>query len=255
MRILETNDWVIFNNITYQIHEIRDFDQMCLTFLQQMRLLMDFDAAVFYYSSKTCVPELCHAVCLDYPQEAAEEYLHHYQECDSSYGLLKGGKAMVYRASDMFSDEERTGTEYYHRFCEQQGLHHCVHLIPAMNGRAVAKITFFRSRNKSNFVYDDLFLLEMFKDHLALRIFRYYDEQERQNEKLTVHQCEEHFHLTARETTILGMLMQGLPNDEICEKLTITNNTLKKHILNTYKKMSIRNRTQLFKMVKEYGDD
>ena len=49
--------------------------------------------------------------------------------------------------------------------------------------------------------------------------------------------------------------MQGLPNDVICEKLTITNNTLKKHILNTYKKMSIRNRTQLFKMVKEYSDD
>ena len=73
MRILETNDWVIFNNITYQIHEIRDFDQMCLTFLQQLRLLMDFDAAVFYYSSKTCVPELRHAVCLDYPQEVAED--------------------------------------------------------------------------------------------------------------------------------------------------------------------------------------
>ena len=70
-----------------------------------------------------------------------------------------------------------------------------------------------------------------------------------------MHQCEERFHLTARETTILGLLMQGLPNDVICEKLTITNNTLKKHILNTYKKMSIRNRTQLFKMVKEYSDD
>ena len=48
--------------------------------------------------------------------------------------------------------------------------------------------------------------------------------------------------------------MQGLPNDVICSQLTITNNTLKKHILNIYKKMSIRNRTQLFKLVREYAD-
>lgn len=48
--------------------------------------------------------------------------------------------------------------------------------------------------------------------------------------------------------------MQGLPNDVICGQLTITNNTLKKHILNIYKKLSIRNRTQLFKMVREYPD-
>ena len=34
----------------------------------------------------------------------------------------------------------------------------------------------------------------------------------------------------------------------------ITNNTLKKHILNIYKKLHIRNRTQLFKMVREYAD-
>ena len=92
------------------------------------------------------------------------------------------------------------------------------------------------------------------KEHLALRIARCYEEHVRQHEKLSIHECEEQFRLTARETTILGLLMQGLPNDVICGQLTITNNTLKKHILNIYKKLSIRNRTQLFKMVREYPD-
>ena len=105
-----------------------------------------------------------------------------------------------------------------------------------------------------DFLYDDVFLLDMFKEHLALRTARYYEDRARQHEKLSIHECEERFHLTARETTILGLLMQGLPNDVICSQLTITNNTLKKHILNIYKKLSIRNRTQLFKMVREYAD-
>ena len=45
--------------------------------------------------------------------------------------------------------------------------------------------------------------------------------------------------------------MNGQENVEICEELTISANTLKKHILNIYRKLGIRNRVQLFKMVKE----
>ncbi|WP_396426541.1 helix-turn-helix transcriptional regulator [Lentilactobacillus hilgardii] len=37
----------------------------------------------------------------------------------------------------------------------------------------------------------------------------------------------------------------------MCDQLYITNNTLKKHILNVYRKLGINNRVQLFKMVRE----
>lgn len=80
MHIQEANDWVIFNNITYQIHQIADFHEMCQNFLEQMRLLMDFDGAVFYYSSDTELPKLTHAVCCNYSEATAQEYLDEYQE-------------------------------------------------------------------------------------------------------------------------------------------------------------------------------
>ncbi|MGM9677073.1 MAG: LuxR C-terminal-related transcriptional regulator [Butyricicoccus sp.] len=254
MHIQEANDWVIFNNITYQIHQISDFAEMCRNFLEQMRLLMDFDGAVFYYSSETELPQLRHAVCYEYPEAVAKDYLEHYQTLDFSRGLLMGGKSMVYRENDVFSEEERVETECYKRFSQAEGFHHSVHILPALDGKVLAKISFYRRKGQPDFVYDDIFLLDMFKEHLALRISRYYEDRVRQHEKLSIHECEERFRLTARETTILGMLMQGLPNETICSQLTITNNTLKKHILNIYKKLSIRNRTQLFKMVREYSD-
>lgn len=254
MHILETNDWVVFNNITCQIHKIADFDEMCHTFLEQVRLLMDFDAAVFYYSNCKELPKLKHAVCYGYDENTAREYLDEYQECDYSRGLLMGGKKMVYRESDVFSDEERTETECYKRFFRDEGYHHSVHILPVADGKVLAKISFYRRQGKPNFLYDDMFLLDMFQEHLALRIQRTYEEIQHRHNKLSVSECEDKFHLTARETTILGLLVQGLPNDTICTQLTITNNTLKKHILNIYKKMSIRNRTQLFKLVREYSD-
>ncbi|MDO5548167.1 MAG: helix-turn-helix transcriptional regulator [Eubacteriales bacterium] len=254
MHILETNDWVIFNNITCQIHKIPDFDEMCRNFLEQVRLLMNFDAAVFYYSDFKNLPQLKHVVCYNYNEAAAQEYLKQFQERDYSRGLLMGGKKMVYRESDVFSDEERMGTECYRRFFQNEGYHHSVHILPAEKGKVLAKVSFFRRRGAPDFVYDDVFLLDMFQEHLALRIQRSYEEIEHRHEKLSVSECESKFHLTTRETTILGLLIQGLPNDAICTQLTITNNTLKKHILNIYKKMAIRNRTQLFKMVREYAD-
>lgn len=254
MHIQEANDWVIFNNITYQIHQTGEFDAMCYRFLEQAHLLMKFDGAVFYYSSESELPQLTHVVCYEYPEAVAKDYLDNYQALDFSRGLLMGGKSMVYRESDVFSEEERVETECYQRFCKAEGYHHSVHILPAYDGKVLAKVSFFRKCGQPDFLYDDVFLLDMFKEHLALRTARYYDERARQHEKLSIHECEERFHLTARETTILGLLMQGLPNEVICSQLTITNNTLKKHILNIYKKLNIRNRTQLFKMVREYGD-
>ena len=171
----------------------------------------------------------------------------------NSNGLM-GGKSMVYRDNDIFSADELEKTECFQRFSKAEGFQHSVHVLPAFEGKVLAKISFYRAADAPDFVYDDVFLLDMVKEHLALRIARCYEEHVRQHEKLSIHECEEQFRLTARETTILGLLMQGLPNDVICGQLTITNNTLKKHILNIYKKLSIRNRTQLFKMVREYPD-
>lgn len=71
------------------------------------------------------------------------------------------------------------------------------------------------------------------------------------DEKLTITQAAEKFSLTRRERMILRELLDGKENDVICDELAISVNTLKKHILNIYRKMDIRNRVQLFKMVRE----
>ena len=49
----------------------------------------------------------------------------------------------------------------------------------------------------------------------------------------------------------LRLLLAGESNDQICEELCISVNTLKKHVLNLYRKLGIRNRVQMFKMIRE----
>jgi len=50
--------------------------------------------------------------------------------------------------------------------------------------------------------------------------------------------------LTKRETEILRYVVQGLSNQDIGEKLTITETTIKNHLVNIYKKLNVANRTQ-----------
>ena len=49
----------------------------------------------------------------------------------------------------------------------------------------------------------------------------------------------------------MHLLMEGKDNSFICDYLSISINTLKKHILNIYRKLGIRNRVQLFKKIRE----
>ncbi len=53
------------------------------------------------------------------------------------------------------------------------------------------------------------------------------------------------FGISARETEIVELIMKGLSNKEIAERLCISVDTVKKHSYNSYKKLNVQNRVQL----------
>ena len=112
-------------------------------------------------------------------------------------------------------------------------------------------VTFYRTIGKDDFAYDDIFILDLLKDHLAYRLYRQKKSNDNTGEKLSVRAATEKYYLTRREEAVLKLLMAGKSNDEICDKLVITENTLKKHILNIYRKLGVNNRVGLFKMILE----
>ncbi len=57
--------------------------------------------------------------------------------------------------------------------------------------------------------------------------------------------------ITNREKEILTLIAQGMTNKEIGMKLFITETTVKTHTKNIYKKLGVRNRIQLFNLLRE----
>lgn len=246
MKTLETNDWMILNNIIYKIYTIEDLSVMRQQFLEQMKLVMDFDSADFYLAAKGRKDKLVEPVRYNCDEESFSD-----EEAMDGKDIVYSGKSLVYRETDVIADEKRVQSTYYQKVYKPNNWHYSMQMILGRNKEFLGVITFYRTIGKDNFQYNDIFLLDMLKEHLSYRLSKAKRECGETKEKLTVTQAVEVYGLTRREHTILGLLMQGKENQEICEELSISVNTLKKHILNIYRKLGIRNRVQMFKMIKE----
>ncbi len=247
MRTLDTNDWLLLNSIIYRIYTMSSIDDMRTNFLEQIKMLIDFDSADFHLASPDGENKLVNPVFLNCDEDLSAVY----DELDYSRGILYSGKMLIYRETDIIADEKRVETDYYKKVYKPNNWHYSLQMVLARKKSFVGVITFYRTIGKEDFAYDDIFILDLLKDHLAYRLYQHKTSLDITGDKLTISAAVDKYSLTRREETILRFLLSGKTNVSICEELTISENTLKKHILNLYRKLGINNRVNLFKMIKE----
>ncbi len=224
-----------------------NLDEMRKQFLEQMKMLIDYDAADFHLASPKEERKLVSPVLFN----CEEDMSIAYDEIDYSRGILYSGKTLIYRETDIISDAKRVETDYYKKVYATNKWHYSLQMVLARNKEFVGVITFYRTIGKDDFAYDDIFLLDLLKDHLAYRLYQQKKSGNLVGEKLSVVAAAEKYNVTRSEKTILRYLVEGQSNASICEMLVITENTLKKHILNLYRKLGVNNRVSLFKMIRE----
>lgn len=247
MRALETNDWMLLNSIIYKIYTMDDIDEMREHFIEQLKLLIDFDSADFHLASPDGKNKLVSPILFNCDEDMSTVY----DEIDYSRGILYSGKTLIYRETDIISDSTRIETDYYKKVYKANKWHYSLQMVLARKKEFVGVATFYRAIGKEDFLYDDIFILDMLKDHMAFRLYQEKKNNVQIKEKISVKETIEKYNLTRREGTILSYLMEGKDTLKVCDELVISENTLKKHILNIYRKLGINNRVSLFKMVRE----
>ena len=247
MRAFETKDWLFLNSIIYKIYTMDNMDEMRREFLAQIHMFVDFDSADFHLAAADEDKRLVQPVFYN----CDEDYAALYDELDYSRGILYSGKTLIYRETDIIPDEKRIKTDYYRKVYKPNNWHYSLQMILARKKELVGVVTFYRTIGKDDFSYDDIFVLDMLKEHLSYRLYKHKSNGNPYGEKITVSAATSKYGLTRREHTILRMLMEGKDSRRICEELVIAENTLKKHIRNLYKKLGVNSRVNLFKMIRE----
>ena len=137
-----------------------------------------------------------------------------YEENDYCRGLLHGGKSIVYRESDVISEEVRSASEYYNKVYVPNGWHYSIHMVLCHEERLLGEVTLYRKQGKSDFHYDDVFLLDMLKEHLSYRLDREWKDRGLDGGKMTI---------KAATLQVLPLLKEKRPSSGFCwqERQTI----------------------------------
>lgn len=248
MNSVDTNGLLVFNSIIYDIHAIKECNHMRKVLFEKLHMVIEFDAGCFYLMSADEQNRFCDPVAYlyDAQEQSSPEQLGLL--CD----MLNAEKSIAYRETDYIPDEERMQKAYYNKLYQPNHWHYALHIIFNYNKEALGCLNLYKTIGSSNFSLNDIDICNLLKDHIALRLYHYKKERLLEGEKLSIEEAVLRYNLTQKEHQIVRRLLKGLDNKDICTELKITANTLKKHIVNIYRKLDINNRTQLFKQIKEF---
>lgn len=249
--MLEKNDIMLFDSIIHKIYNIEDFNEMRRSILEALQFLIPFDTGAFFLASSETPYKLTDPVGLHVSDEELNRYLQHYQDLDYTRWTFAAPVGKAYRETDLLQDDIRVNTPYYQAMFPSLGMHYSMLLTIIQEGTFLGVINLFRQQNHGDFTDKEVFLFGLLGNHLNCRLSRTLSVAAPKPHLLfDKKELIDTYHLTLRETEITHMLLEGFAREAICDQLCISPNTLKKHIVNIYKKLNISSALELFQLFK-----
>lgn len=254
--VITEKQWKLINDIALSIHGIDDITEMRRTFLTVFRALIPFDSASFYVQEGE--NPYGSPLGINLTEEDLRRYIEHYSKIDPFAPLLEmmADSQSVIRTSDYITMGDIEETEYFKSVLAMKKIRYSVMIPLVINGDWMGCISLFRHEDKYDFTETELEMAAILKKHLQTRLRRekYFAEKavsaapETNHAALDAEQVKE-YNLTDRECEVIELTSKGLTDDEICEAMSISRNTLKKHISNIYSKLAISSRVGLLKVM------
>ena len=252
MAYLQENEWMLLNEIAYNIAFIYTVEQMKAEILDWMKMLIPYDGAVFA-SVQQGEGEFQLSDCAGngLTEKQIQIWAEETQQWDNTRWIIYSARNTAFRESDLLSEEARKQSRMYEHFYRPSHLFHCVGLCIVFDGEPIGLIKLYRSPEKEDFSLRDMFVLDQLQKHFAYRLYyeakkgdtRYFFAKG-SHEKL----CRQ-YHLTQRESQLLDYAVKGMSNEDIAAVMKISIHTVKKHFHSIYTKMNVSNRIQLLQMM------
>ncbi|SHL97891.1 regulatory protein, luxR family [Anaerosporobacter mobilis DSM 15930] len=235
----------VVSDLIYKVYAIHNVSDMTSRLFESLRMFIEYDAADLYLYD-----ELNKEYVLSNSLHYHAKGKRTARELGLNIDILDKNTNIVYRESDYQKEDLFEQKRYIHTLYKENQFQFALHVILSYEDKRVGVINLYRYIGNQDFEYDDMAICNVLKEHLALRLS--VEVQEQSGVKYTVSEVVNRFNLTPRETQVLKNMLAGKDNYQISDEMMISIFTIKKHIMNIYRKLEISSRTQLFKKVKEF---
>lgn len=207
-------------------------DQLKLDVLHVLAEYFGYEHALFWDIIKNDLQET--PICLNIADYTLDDYLTIYQYYDPlhpSNRLNQPAIQLMQHNKEISSDKQMFYTTYFlhsHSYKDEM----VMYLYE--NDTPTGAIGFLKKEGESPFTKRDLWILAYLKKTIE-NLFLL-------NRHVEPIQLS---HITAREDELLHYVCKGYKNAEIARQLYVSENTVKKHLQNLYRKLHVTSRTQL----------
>ncbi|MCD8217988.1 MAG: helix-turn-helix transcriptional regulator [Clostridiales bacterium] len=245
---MEKNEFLLINDLIFQLHTASSLTQVRTIFLQRLRAIIPYSYASFF---TTCEQDgrimLTDPICNPPTFVKAEQQYLALADVDQTNWILYSTETALIRESELIDDRHRLSSPVYRKCYSHYNIYDTLQMSIIYEHRAYGVITLYRTREDGPFSADERIYLRAFSKHLNYIFYRHTSEPEPEDHSTRISKLAGSYHLTRREQEILGYIFDGQNNQEILEHIPITEHTLLKHIQNIYRKFQVSNRWDLLK--------
>lgn len=247
MATLKDNEIRMINDIILELYNTDTRESMERKFLELISALIPYKMSNFCVKTDRTTENLLdhEVVFVGAEDEIIPEFT---KSVEPSKNYIKNmfvyQNSFVYVDSDVLDNEIRKNTEFYKEFLEPKETPYCAGIILLKSGTNLGVINLFRGEELGDFTEKEVFILDLFKNHLTAIISGYIAPE---NIEEPVFYPGTNESLTKREMEIIPMIISGYSNDEISGELCITLSTTKKHVYNIFRKYNVNSRSELIK--------
>ncbi len=241
--MLTAKDWGIINDLVCNMFSKEDINVVIKDFFNSFKQLVPYDRAAFDYEyiENPIKNFFRHEVLYNFKEKDSINFKENYSISNYTRWACLETKNVVYKETDIIQDSIRENTQIYLHFYKPLGIHYIAAASITFKDSILGFITLYRRNEQSDFSRKELEILRIISAHLSNRLNIHNSSL---NPYLIIPSSLQE-KLSNREIEIVQLIVKGLTNNEISEKLFISPLTVTKHLDHIYKKLNINSKLQL----------
>lgn len=254
MMNLTHEQWEKINRLILEAHSEGDIYRLRKSVLQKLDELIPHDKSFFDLGYKKDTKVVFFDPVSDNMDRGyLTSYFNKYESIDIMFWFFSQTQRNIYRESDYVTDVMEETSVFYREWMKPQDIRYSMGSRVAFEEVLYGSINLWRSKEHGDFTDEEVYILDVINKHLACHFHNKFPNGIKRNNENDYTDTMVHLYgLTPRESEVVELIYEGLPIRAIGEKLFISENTVKKHTHNIFKKMNISNRAQLMKIVHGY---